>query len=107
MPWHTETNPQTDYDSQSVQVDDVVLPRKPIMDPNLTITNIGVKKFRSLLQKKRKKSDDFWVYQLSNASKRTPNHTSCNNNGDPGKDNGDDPEITSLKEEFPAVFRDD
>lgn len=107
MPWHTETNPQTDYDSQSVQVGDVVLPRKSIVDPNLTITNIGVKKFRSLLRMKQKKSDDFWVYQLSIAPKHTSNHSSCNYNGDPGKDNDDDPEIKSLKEEFSAVFRDD
>lgn len=54
MPWHTEKNPQIDLDTQTIRANDVVLPRKSIICPNLIISNLGVKKFCSLLKRKRK-----------------------------------------------------
>lgn len=70
MPWHKEMRPVVDYAIPSVVVDGEPLPqasRKGSVAENVQVTNLGVKKFRSLLRKKREKKD-FSVFQLVQAN---------------------------------------
>ena len=63
MPWHVHCNPKVDYTSREVVVADEILPLDSAVQKSVSISNIGVKKFRSLLRKKGHQKD-FEVYQL-------------------------------------------
>lgn len=65
MPWHVEVQPEVDYSGPNVVVQGEVLPKLPQQDcgHNIKVTNLGVKKFRSLLRKKAG-CNSFRVYQL-------------------------------------------
>lgn len=71
MPWHKEVRPEVDYKKQTVTIDEEVLTAVPAnRDSPVTITNLKVKKFRSMLRKKGQR-DDFVVYQLIEKGKLT------------------------------------
>lgn len=63
MPWHTDVKPEIDYERREISVGTYKLPvpRRSWNTPE--ISNLGVKKFRSLLRKHGHK-EDFEVYQL-------------------------------------------
>lgn len=69
MPWHEEANPDTDYSSKTVWVGNVTLTARTDKDDRIKVGDLGVKKFKSLLRKKRKSSDDFEVFQICNLSR--------------------------------------
>lgn len=99
MPWHAENNPWTDNDKHIVRVGDTVLPHKSSDDSKIVISNLSVKKFHSLLQKKRKQSEDFADFQLAIIS-ASYDESRVN-------DEQKDPEIALLKQEFSNAFRSD
>ena len=63
MPWHKQCNPTIHYDKRVVEVDGVELPIVPMDEKVPKISNMSVKKFRSLLRKKRHK-ENFEVFQV-------------------------------------------
>ena len=63
MPWHVHCNLKIDYTSREVLVADEILPLDSVVQKSVSISNIGVKKFMSLLRKKVHQKD-FEVYQL-------------------------------------------
>lgn len=102
MPWHEFTNPDTDYIKKTVRVGDILLPISSCCDDQVKVCNIGVKKFRSLL-KKKKTSEDFVVLQVSNITSReeSKHHTPGN------QTTSMDTDTALLLEQFSEVFRDD
>ena len=79
-PWHTSELPSVDYEGPSVSVNGEELPLHEDNSAPVRIHNLGVKKFRSLLRK-RKNDPDFQVFGLvpcqnteaSKQDKRCPN----------------------------------
>ena len=63
MPWHTDVQPRIDYGIPEVEVADTFLPLERNQCFRVSISNIGVKKFRSLLRKKGHQ-EDFEVFGL-------------------------------------------
>lgn len=74
MPWHADTNPSINYNTHSVTVNDTVLSTRHLSQPKPSVETIGVKNFRSLLQKKKWRSGDFTIFQVSNIESRQPLH---------------------------------
>ena len=103
MPWHEHFSPKVDYTDRTVMVDGKPL---PIMEsnghkrkPTVEITNIGVKKFRSLLRKKGHRSD-FEVFQVCEAHHLTAEKIS--------KMGGDrDKKMEELLKKYEKVFVDE
>lgn len=63
MPWNVANKPLLDYEIQIVKVGGLQLPRMKKEDSHIRVTNMGVKKFRSMLRKK-KYQEDFFGFQL-------------------------------------------
>ena len=63
MPWHIDVQPRIDYGIPEVEVADKFLPLERNQCSRVSISNIGVKKFRSLLRKKGHQ-EDFEVFGL-------------------------------------------
>lgn len=99
MPWNVHCKPATNYKFGTVSLGNVKLPYKRISNKSVTIQNLGVKKFRSLLRKKKRHTDDFVVYQVRNINSL---ETRLNDM----KQEPDDPEVQALKGEFSSVFVD-
>lgn len=97
MPWHVETNPGVSYDPKQLHVGGSVLPLAQDTRGPVKIQNIGVKKFRSLLRKK-KASSDFAVFQLRHIN----NITTTNREQEVDETDAD---LENLKREFATVFR--
>lgn len=64
MPWHVSCSPKVKYNSGTLKTGGVPLPSSRYATRTIPVQNIGVKKFRSLLRKKKRHSPDFVVYQL-------------------------------------------
>lgn len=64
MPWHADAHPTVDYKGRSVRVDGQDLPVE-MLDSfrTSTVSALGVKKFRSLLRKKKNRKE-FMVFGL-------------------------------------------
>ena len=91
MSWHVDCKPRIKYEVPQVAVADQCLPMKKDEQCTPTITNMGVKKFRSILRKKGNR-EDFQVYALvANAEK-------------PAKQNY---QLDRLLKRFEGVFKDD
>lgn len=100
MPWHEETNPKMNYKTRELKVGDVTLSISKHMTPSVIIQNLGVKKFRSLLRKRKRNTEDFTVYQVrctDNMNVELMNTSTAD----------DDPDIAKIREEFSSVFRSD
>lgn len=95
MPWHVETNPGVSYDPKQLHVGGSVLPLA--QDTRGPVKILGVKKFRSLLRKK-KASSDFAVFQLRHIN----NITTTNREQEFDETDAD---LENLKREFATVFR--
>lgn len=100
VPWHVACQPKVDYDSGKLSTNGIDLPT--VRDPSDTVKvhNLGVKKFRSLLRKKKRNSEDFIVFQV-----RVINNKHCSQKNPRAKSQDED--IIKLEEEFSTVFRDD
>lgn len=69
MPWHKENNPNINYSTKEVLVDGIQLPRDPTEEEaRVEVTNIGVKKFRSILRKKKSNAEVFIVQNINTES---------------------------------------
>lgn len=103
MPWHIKNNPKTDYENRTVSVGNTSLPTLHNPEDGVKIQNLGVKKFRSLLRKKKHNSDDFVVYrvQIVNNLEINNGHAKVSNK-DP-----EDEDLKKLKKEFKSVFTDE
>lgn len=72
MSWHVDLQPQIDYEARSVKLEECKLHMEEIDDDgNAQITNLSVKKFRSLMCNKRKHS--FQVFSVMTVT-RVSNH---------------------------------
>lgn len=100
MPWHIHCGPMIDYERKTVKVGYITLPTIAERNPSITVNNIGVKKFRSLLRKKHRNSSDFMVFQARNVNNIALAPVTPSN--DPV-----DEELTRLREEFSTVFTDE
>lgn len=98
MPWHQDTCPKMDYETGELKIGNSVLPLHRDPSRDVTISNLGVKKFRSLLRKKKNKTNEIMIFQV-----RLVNHISKIDSAKMDKDE----EITALEREFSKVFRDD
>lgn len=101
MPWHEATNPSVDYVAKTVTIEGKALPSSLDAVSKVTIGNIGVKKFRSLLRNKKKHSETFVVLQVNTSSvahlqkAKSKGHRTA------------DTEIKALLEEFHDLFTDE
>lgn len=71
MLWHVACCPTIDYCSGMLKTGDIVLPSSRDRTSTIQIHNLGVKKFRSLLRKKKQNSEDFVVYQVRSINSLT------------------------------------
>lgn len=100
MPWNVQCKPKIDYVTGSLRVDGADLPTTRDRGASVKIHNLGVKKFRSLLRKKKKTSDDFVVFRVQSINNVI---ASCDTSGCDPKDD----ELNKLKEGFRSVFTDE
>lgn len=100
MPWHNDVCPRMNYETGELNVKTSALPLHKDSSRAITVSNMGIKKFRSLLRKKKHNSEDFMVFQVRSINQFTMNT-------DVGKKGSKDPEIVALEKEFSTVFRDD
>ena len=64
MPWHKSENPSVDYAGKKVRVNGLELPRRPSPEKlEAGITNLSIKKFRSVIRKHGAK-EDFQLYHV-------------------------------------------
>lgn len=84
------------YRTGKLEVDGISLPATRDRSESVKIHNIGVKKFRLLLRKKKRNSDDFIVYQVRNINNLT---TACSSDCIL-----QDEELKRIREEFSTVF---
>lgn len=52
MSWQEKVNPTTNYTTKTVTVGDAILPSFHDSKKKIRVTNLGVKRFRSMLRKK-------------------------------------------------------
>lgn len=98
MPWHEQNNPNINYQIKEVNVNGNNLPKvQKQHTEKIEISNIGVKKFRSLLRKKRQNVEIFMVQSVSHP----------NNNGKGTKEQGRNARMKKLIEKYHSVFVDD
>lgn len=64
IPWHIKCKPTMDYGSGCLKLGDIELPTSWESSRSVPVHNIGVKKFRSLLRKKKLHRDDTMIFQL-------------------------------------------
>lgn len=101
MPWHKSCAPTVDYCTPAVQVDGEWLPVKERSQGRVTVTSLGVKKFRSLLRK-RGHREDFEVYQL------VPQHKQVAFQSDDRREKKPEEEgLKRLLSRYAKVFRED
>lgn len=100
MPWHVHCKPSIDYETGELKTGNVILPTHKDSSRTIKVQNIVVKKFRSLLRKKKRNSADFIVFRLTsvNSTLLSPGIS---------KNESEDGDIKALKEEFSTVFRSD
>lgn len=99
MSWHVECCPVIDYTTGKLRTQNVFLPSSRDTGRAVTVQNIGVKKFRSIIRKNLKKNGGIEVYQLRCINNLTSKDTEFS------RGNDEDPEIMQLKDEFKEVFR--
>lgn len=99
MPWNVDCRPSVDYKSKTIKIGNNTLPTYAERNRSVKVCNMGVKKFRSLLRKK-KNSDDFMVLRL-----RQINNVGIEKLKE--QTIQEDPDVKALKEEFNTVFRND
>lgn len=59
MPWHVHCKPTIDYETGELKSGNVILPTHKDSNRTIKVQNMGVKKFRSLLRKKKKEFSGF------------------------------------------------
>lgn len=80
MPWHVDCNPTIEYEVPTVAIADHCLPMQSDDSCSPVITNMGVKKFRSMLRKKGNR-DDFHVFAVvENPNKATKGRDTAKGN---------------------------
>lgn len=73
MPWHVERKPKIEYSPRKITVDNIELPLQDASGEGVvSISNLGVKKFRSLWRKKPNQS--YAVFTLKNVMARQQLH---------------------------------
>ena len=103
MPWHVANNPQIDYKKRIVKVngDEILIDCEEsggcglVSEEKVTVTNLGVKKFRQMLRKKS--PDKFQVFQL--VARRVPSEL------DNVKKGKQDSRMDALLKKYECVFR--
>lgn len=98
--WHVECQSTIDYNTEELRAGNIILPSSRHSGKKDRVHNIGVKKFRSLLRKKRKNTDDFSAFQLKLIKYISSAIESMNSKSD-------DENITALMTKFSLVFRND
>lgn len=100
MPRHKDNGPRIHYDNGELKVGDDTLPTCQDPSRTLSVSTMGLKKFRSLIRKKKKNSESFSVYQVRSinalCSRPKPRHAETK-----------DSDVIALEKEFETVFRDD
>lgn len=99
MPWHRTVLPVVDYSSSLVEVAGCKLPLRLEDDGTVRVSSLGVKKFASLLRKRRN-CDDLEVFSLVEASALQNNNTKTN-------DKTEDSELEAILGSYKEVFRED
>lgn len=67
MPWHKANKPIINYETRQVKVENEILPTFDTdSHEKLTICNISVKKFRSMLRKEKNNTQVFMVHNITN-----------------------------------------
>lgn len=69
MPWLVDSRPNIDYEPVAIRVGDLKLDTIKDRSGSIKVHNLGVKKFRSLLRKKKRNTEDFMFFQV-----RSVNH---------------------------------
>lgn len=97
MPWHHDENPTVNYKTGKVAVKNYELLAANRNESKFTITNLLVKKYRSMSRKKETTNGgDLELYQLIEKSKMNSDTK-----------HNDDPRTTALLKEFDLLFRED
>ena len=98
MPWYIQAKPEVDYSLPRITVDGESLPQMPVKVRNgeVQVTNLGVKKFRSLLRK-RGSQEDFCVYQVAQTNNFLASGV--------GKESKGNKKLDDLLSKYSTVFR--
>lgn len=103
MPWHAEVNPKIFYAKRELRFKGKMLPLDAEHSSGkVSIANLAVKKFRSLL--KHKPTENFQVFMLANV-KATPIEKEAPN--DSTKMSHDESRLQALLQKYENVFRDE
>lgn len=97
MTWNKDTAPKVSYEEPTVCIGEEILPIRSADDEHqrVKITNLGVKKFRSLLRK-RQGRDDFAVFHVSEAKQMKKDTRNAKSRCKP---------LDSLLQKYQSVFR--
>ena len=114
MTWDKPTRPKVDYKNRDVKVEGSSLPLLNDVDrkgDRITISNLSIKKFKSLLRKKATKQD-FEVYQVVPVLRKRKTRTQINNVeiSEVQRLVAESPQNTKLKhllERYRTVFKDE
>lgn len=104
MPWHIDCKTKIKYTEGTVIVNGKSLPIIGSSSQVVKITSLGVKKFRSLLRKKGKMSEDFQDFQVNQVFPSSGEFVATNNIQ---LNSISDPDLSTLVSEYRGVFRDD
>lgn len=106
MPWHIDMKPVVNYETRKVSVAGQLLPVRCVPDDSeIRVTNIGVKKFRSLLRRRSRQSYQVFrvspaqVNQLTGLSKSMEKRVLLNHD--------DELQAKELLKKYDEVFRDE
>lgn len=99
MLWHVDNKPRIEYETGGLWIGEFEFPSTKEWSKFITVWNLAVKKFRSLLRKRKNYLDDFLVYQIKWINNFIAH---CEKNRFDKKD----AELGSLKNGFRTLFRD-
>lgn len=100
VPWLIERKTMVKYNTDALKARNISLPSSRDSTKFIKVQNLGVKKFRSFLSKKKENNENFVVYQMRHI-KNTAMANKFIREG-PNED-----ELLELREEFQSVFTDE
>ena len=111
MPWNKSENPSVDYAGKKVRVDGMELPRRPSPEKlEAGITNLSIKKFRSLVREHGAK-EDFELYHVVPVLRKREKGKAVLNNVELSdvdrliNDNPKHTRLANLLKKYESVFR--